>query len=1175
MRLAAKSAGRLRPVARITIRRPLKHVRTYDTGEAGEDSCTLVTQCSIDRLGRLITQAAHWRGAVAAAVVAYDGATGEHVAVREARRRIEAAVVEIGACGVGVGLPVRRTIALYEDGGLGLYPINAARNAALRLATTELVLLLDVDFLPSTGLHSTVAGSAAELRRRCVEERRLLVLPAFESCADACEAAALAAGGKPALAAAVVAGRARTFASDGRCGDTFPQGHRATDSKRWLATDGAYSVEHEEGFEPFVVASRRLVPPYDERFTGFGRNKILQLWEAARLCGFTFEVVPSHFVVHARHAASHAQRAVLGDPAAAEPGPRLLPSIKALYDRARLERLRAACGSGGGGGGGGGAVEPMGCFDVGAALASDTSEAEALAMYELRFRFGEARLVAARGAGGDGSWLRSRLRRAPTDITLVTCLTDDRIERLAAQCSLWSGVVSAAVLLPRRPAAAWRARARLSSLHAKLEREGSGCRLDLTLLRPARRGSSCGGSSCGAAPLVPINALRNAALEAARTDLVLLLDVDLLPSKGLHERLCAARLRRALAASCEAGEVWVLPAVEMSSTGARQAISLDWEAKEAQAEVATGAEQAQQATGAEQLQQATGAEPMEEQDEDEDEAEAIRRSVSIACLPLAAVAQRVRSGALRSFHSLHYEQGHGATDLSRWADEVASAGDAGDGSSGDSGECTDGGGDGGDGESIGYAVEFEEGYEPFVLASRRRLPRYEERFRGYGFDKVFFFLQLHEQQRPRFRVLPCGLAVDVPHRRSPDWHATFRAADSRGHRLQLLRTRALYSRCKRELALQRQFAAVLAASDDAAAIACLRAVDARESLSLGGAGAAFAAAQLPPTASAALSVQTLCWRGELVAEAAAPLDARLRLAALLCTSATATGLPPTPALAVAVAVEVGASPPRAAVAEGVPPPLLWGGGGGWRLLTTRGMRNCAVVYGPSLPKAGPTQPGTEAAAMAAAAGAAPCSVAPAERLRVALPRGSWSPFATLASGLEVGGVAVRAHARLPPGTDAAALSAVSYALRFPSGFEWALGGTLPGVFLDSGLRLSLGWRAAGCGHVSFTSPRGGDAGAVTRLGTWHWVPDRWHFVVISRSAAVPSGADRRFAVYVDEQPVAVVDPPQSGPLIGAVVASPPEPLGLLLTLFFGGATDEWATPRDTHVEVGGFTCWKT
>ena len=56
LRCTAKSPV-LRPAARITTRRPLKHVRTYDTGQAGEDSCTLVTQCSIDRLGRLITQA--------------------------------------------------------------------------------------------------------------------------------------------------------------------------------------------------------------------------------------------------------------------------------------------------------------------------------------------------------------------------------------------------------------------------------------------------------------------------------------------------------------------------------------------------------------------------------------------------------------------------------------------------------------------------------------------------------------------------------------------------------------------------------------------------------------------------------------------------------------------------------------------------------------------------------------------------------------------------------------------------------------------------------------------------------------------------------------------------------------------------------------------------------------
>jgi hypothetical protein len=29
-------------------------------------------------------------------------------------------------------------------------------------------------------------------------------------------------------------------------------------------------------------------------------------------------------------------------------------------------------------------------------------------------------------------------------------------------------------------------------------------------------------------------------------------------------------------------------------------------------------------------------------------------------------------------------------------------------------------------------------------------------------------------------------------------------------------------------------------------------------------------------------------------------------------------------------------------------------------------------------------------------------------------------------------------------------------------------------------------------------------------------------------------------------------------------------LGVLLTLFYGGKTEEWAAPRDTHVDVGGF-----
>ena len=38
--------------------------------------------------------------------------------------------------------------------------------------------------------------------------------------------------------------------------------------------------------------------------------------------------------------------------------------------------------------------------------------------------------------------------------------------------------------------------------------------------------------------------------------------------------------------------------------------------------------------------------------------------------------------------------------------------------------------------TVRYEVEYEECYEPYVIGSRRLLPRYDERFHGYGSKMV-------------------------------------------------------------------------------------------------------------------------------------------------------------------------------------------------------------------------------------------------------------------------------------------------------------------------------------------------------------------------------------------------------------------------------------------------------
>ena len=61
-------------------------------------------------------------------------------------------------------------------------------------------------------------------------------------------------------------------------------------------------IKWEPDFEPYVVV-RRDVVAYDERFLGFGWNKVSHAMEL-HAQGYQFDVLPNAYVVHSPHAPS-------------------------------------------------------------------------------------------------------------------------------------------------------------------------------------------------------------------------------------------------------------------------------------------------------------------------------------------------------------------------------------------------------------------------------------------------------------------------------------------------------------------------------------------------------------------------------------------------------------------------------------------------------------------------------------------------------------------------------------------------------------------------------------------------------------------------------------------------------------------------------------------------------
>ncbi|CDW59779.1 glycosyltransferase protein LARGE2 like [Trichuris trichiura] len=275
---------------------------------------TLVTQLSFDRMSVLRLLLQYWSGPLAVSMYLTDAELHhleDYFNKLQLGGRKNVAVHVVFKDGVALKPAWTKSSNSVLDTDTPFYPINKLRNIALRSVRTAFVFLCDVDFIPMMGAY--------ELLKKAIQdqgsmERTALIVPAFEM--NRLDGKFPL--NKTKLQELYMKGEIAIF---GR--DKWNKGHVATDYDRWMTADSpykasflAYSVSRftsalfSMDFEPYFVVSTN-VSAYDERFVGFGWNKVSHVMQldAEGQVGiakkdYQFYVLPNVFAVHYPHAAS-------------------------------------------------------------------------------------------------------------------------------------------------------------------------------------------------------------------------------------------------------------------------------------------------------------------------------------------------------------------------------------------------------------------------------------------------------------------------------------------------------------------------------------------------------------------------------------------------------------------------------------------------------------------------------------------------------------------------------------------------------------------------------------------------------------------------------------------------------------------------------------------------------
>ena len=332
---------------------PFRTIRTMNSLAANHSGCsrvpkptsdfdwmtTLVIQTSADRLWIVNETCARWNDPIVAVV--FVSSAKPELTTRQLGIIQEFFTKTEKSC---PHLEVVQYMATSQESKIDQYPVNRLRNIGLDHVRTSHVMVMDVDFVPSKDLDQTIRSALKQQEavrtkypdlKLASQERQAIVVPAFERqpprpCETEKECATYLQTNSSFLP--------KTFEELHKCNATQDcivfqskvnwDGHYSTRSQAWLERkwfhhddDGEKrdlkSVQcfHSFRYEPYVVLRwcpaisaasgssgdlTPVAPYYDERFYGYGKNKI-ELISHLRMSGYQFAILPEGFIIHNPH----------------------------------------------------------------------------------------------------------------------------------------------------------------------------------------------------------------------------------------------------------------------------------------------------------------------------------------------------------------------------------------------------------------------------------------------------------------------------------------------------------------------------------------------------------------------------------------------------------------------------------------------------------------------------------------------------------------------------------------------------------------------------------------------------------------------------------------------------------------------------------------------------------